>query len=94
MRSGAVTNRTYRAWGKIKLPKYLFKLHKVCGTSRSYRKGVGNRSSLLQKRGRESEFPPTEKGSGIGVFLLGRFPPPTGELNASVYTVKSLAPKR
>ena len=37
---------------------------------------------------------PTEKGSGIGVFLLGRFPPPTGELNASVYTVKSLAPKR
>ena len=27
MRSGAVTNRTYRAWGKIKLPKYLFKLH-------------------------------------------------------------------
>ena len=32
MRSGAVTNRTYRAWGKIKLPKYLFKLHKVCAT--------------------------------------------------------------
>ena len=33
MRSGAVTNRTYRAWGKIKLPKYLFKLHTVCGTA-------------------------------------------------------------
>ena len=32
MRSGAVTNRTYRAWGKIKLPKYLFKLHLVCTT--------------------------------------------------------------
>ena len=31
MRSGAVTNRTYRAWGKIKLPKYLFKLHLDCG---------------------------------------------------------------
>ena len=76
MRSGAVTNRTYRAWGKIKLPKYLFKLHKVCGTSR------------------DQEVAPTEKGSGIGVFLLGRFPPPTGELNASVYTLKSLAPKR
>ena len=33
MRSGAVTNRTYRVWGKIKLPKYLFKLHTVCGTA-------------------------------------------------------------
>ena len=35
MRSGAVTNRTYRAWGKIKLPKYLFKLHLVCGIFRA-----------------------------------------------------------
>ena len=43
---------------------------------------------------RDQEVAPTEKGSGIGVFLLGRFPPPTGELNASVYIVKSLAPKR
>ena len=69
MRSGAVTNRTYRVWGKIKLPKYLFKLHTVCGTRRgsfyrthvtktSARKNRGQRSidSLSSSKGRDALY--------------------------------------
>ena len=36
MRSGAVTNRTYRAWGNIELPKYFIKLHLGCKENRTY----------------------------------------------------------
>ena len=32
MRSGAVRNRTYRAWENIALPKYLVKLHETAPT--------------------------------------------------------------